>query len=171
MKNLLLTFAIFFVLLTNLSADNFNEKIEGTWYYNISMPVDEEVVMIMKGSQNFMFNHKNNSITKFSFKYKTEDEIPIFLISSMSSWEIKDNILLEEILKVNIITDHTILKKYPELKRLEDMISKMYYEGLSTTSVIKSITKDTFISESEGMEVISTRESPFDIKIINNINQ
>ena len=174
MKNLLLSFAILFVSFTNLLADNFNKKIEGTWYYNISMPVpvdEEEVTMIMKGSQNFMFNHKTNSIIEFSLKFKDEEEIPIFIITSMSSWEIQNNILLEEILKVNIITEHTTLNENPELKALEDMMSKMYYKGLSSTSHIKSITNDIFISESDGIEVISTRKSPLDINITNNINK
>jgi len=174
MKNILLAFAIFFVLFTNLSADNFNKKIEGTWYYNISMPVpvdDEEVTMIMKGSENFMFNHKANSTIEFSLKFKDEEEIPIFIISSMSSWEIQNNILLEEILQVNIITEHTTLNENPELETLENIISKMYYKGLSNTSHIKSITNDTFISESDGIEVISTRKSPLDINITNHINK
>ena len=169
MNKIFFKIGILFLLITNLLATDYNKEIQGTWYYNISTPLKNGAVMIMRGSANYMFNHKNNSYTEILFKDQT-GEVPVFFINSMSSWKIKNNMLLEELLKLKIVPNYELLEQVPELKRFRNMISQMYYEGLSNTSIIKNIGLMTCFLESSGSEIILTREPTFRMKKFTNIN-
>ena len=172
MKKLLFICITLLVTSTSLIANNFDKDIRGDWNYNISMPIFGELLGVsIKGKTNYMFNHKANAIIEIGYtsKIKEANLENIFTIFVMEKWEIKDNMLYEEILQSTIITNKEILEKNPELKILEELITKVYTKGMGDTVKIKSLTKNKFIVESSGSEIISTREIQDDVKFINHI--
>ncbi len=172
MRKLLFICIALLVASTSLTANNFDKEIRGDWYYNVSMPIFGELLGVsIKGKTNYMFNHKANAIIEIGFKSKIKEANleNIFTIFVMGKWEIKDNMLYEEVIQATIVENKELLEKNPELKVLKEIITTAYTKGMGATVKIISLTKNKLIVEAEGSQIISIREIPNNIKLINHI--
>jgi hypothetical protein len=171
MRKLLFICITLLVASASLTANNFDKEIRGNWYYDMSMPIFGELLGVsIKGTTNYMFNHKANGIIEIGFKSKLKEANleNIFTIFIMQKWDIKDNMLYEEIIQATIIENKELLEKNPELKVLKKLITAAYTKGMGETVEIISLTKNKLIIESEGLQIISIRKRPYNIKFINN---
>jgi len=180
MKKLLILVTILFTLSLNTFANDFEEDIVGTWKSELKHSEgdkDYKINIVANCEDKYFINKKANFICEFNIDMQIQD-INITLLNwsltGVSKWEIIDETLLSEILKVNILetpfnisnqeflenfsksqnkkpSDFKLKKEYKDaINHYSKFIKQMIYVGAIDSSKIDMINKKEMILITDG---------------------